>query len=477
MPGHKNKLQMKILVAIASYGTQQDHYLQKLLQSYRSMPFDVHIIVLSNLDKQLGPEIELKIGLPTNNPWSLPYGHKQLFADRLNDYDLFIYSEDDMLISERNLRAFVGSCALLRDDEIPGFIRTEFDEQGNEYFCDAFDQWHWEPHSVVERSGQTYASFSNEHSACYMVTREQLKHCIASGGFLIPPHEDRHDLLCAAATDPYIRCGPRRLINLSRFDDFLVPHLSNKYVGVCSLPSLDFRRQVCALLEIQKGSRPATQLFEMETMLPGIRWSKMYYEPARDDELNLVPAGSTQVLSVGTGWGAAEQALRKRGIRVVALPIDSVISACAEARGIEVVHGSFDEALRQLGQQQFDCVLVSNILHLVPEPARVLTSLRRHLAPSANIIATVPNLMKPKVVWGRVRGDRQYAGISDFATSHLHITSHHRVQKWMHSAGYKIDRSVPVLSKRIPTWAAHLPLTSVKAALFASEWITVAAKP
>ena len=468
---------MKILVAIASYGSKQDHYLQQLLRSYRSMSFDVHLVVLSNIAKELGPDVELKIGLPTKDPWSLPFGHKQLFADRVNDYDLFIYSEDDMLISERNLRAFVDSCAVLNSDEISGFIRSESDEHGNEYFCDAFDQWHWEAHSVVERGGQTFASFTNEHSACYVVNRAQLKHCIASGGFLIPPHQDRHDLLCAAATDPYTRCGLRRLINVSRFDDFLVPHLSNKYVGVYSLPSAEFRRQVCALHEIQKGSRPATQLFEMETLLPGIRWSKGYYEPAREDELSLIPADAKQVLAVGTGSGALEEAISKRGIPVLALPIDSVISTCAEARGIEVVHGSFEEALQKLGQRQFDCILVSNILHLVPEPARVLTSLRKHLTPAGKIVATVPNLMKPKVVWGRLRGDKQYADLSDFDKSHLHVTSHHRIQHWMHSAGYKIDRTIPVISRKIPAWATQLPLGSVKNALFASEWITVAAKP
>lgn len=467
---------MKILVAIASFGTQQDHYLQQLLDSYRAMHFDVHIIVLSNLPKQLGPDIEVLVGLPTKDPWSLPYGHKQLFADRINDYDLFIYSEDDMLLSETSLRAFLEACEVLHDDEIPGFIRTEFDEYGNEYFCDAFDQWHWEPLSVVDRSGQTFASFSNEHSACYVVTRAQLQRCIASGGFLIPPHEDRHDLLCAAATDPYLRCGLKRLINISRFDDFLVPHLSNKYVGKWSLPSADFRCQVRALLQIRHGSRPATQLFEMETLIPGIRWSKMFYEPARDEELNLIPPGVKQVLSVGAGWGAAEEALHKRGIRVVALPIDSVISACAEARGIETIHGSFDEALHQLGRQQFDSIFVSNILHLVPEPSRVLRSLRKHLASGGKIIATVPNLMKPTVLWGRLRRDKQFETLGDFSRSRLHITSLRQMRRWINNAGFKIDRSVPVLSKKIPAWAANLPFAAMHT-MFASEIIAVATKP
>ena len=464
---------MKILVAIASYGTQQDHYLKKLLASYRAMPFHVHVVVLSNLAKKLGPDVEVRVGLPTKDPWSLPYSHKRLFAERVKNYDLFIYSEDDMFVCESNLRAFLEASQVLNDDEIPGFLRTESDAKGNEYFCDAFDQWHWNPYSVVERNGKVFASFSNEHSACYVLTREHLKRCIASGGFLIPPHEDRHDLLCAAATDPYTRCGLKRLICVSELNNFLVPHLSNKYIGKCSLPSADFRRQVEALLQIHKGTRPAAQLFETETLLPGILWSKSYYEPARPDELDLIACGAKTVLSVGCGWGVAEEQLQKRGIRVVALPIDSVISACAEARGIEVIHGDFQEARERLCKSRFDCVFLPNILHIIPEPARLLKSLMRHVAPGGKLVVTVPNLMKPRVLWGRLLQDKRYTDIGDYEKSHVHVTSYRQVRKWLQQAGYAIDRTVPILPPRLNKWSKSIPLSN---GVFASELVTLATR-
>lgn len=466
---------IKILVAIANYGTTQDQYLEKLLASYRSMPFQVHIVVLSNLWKDFGADVEVKVGLPAKDPWSLPFAHKQIFADRISDYDLFIYSEDDMLVSETNIRAFLDACRVLNDDEIPGFLRTEQDTNGNEYFCDAFDHWHWDPFSVVTRGGHTFAAFSNEHAACYALTREQLRRCIGTGGFLLAPHEGRHDLLCAAATDPYTRCGLRKLICVSDLDNFLLPHLSNKYVTKFSLPGADFRRQVKALLQIQEGRRSAAQLFETETLLPGIRWSKSYYEPARPDELNLIPADSRRVLFVGSGCGLAEEALRKRGIRVVALPLDSVISSCAEARGIEVIHGCFGEAQDKLRENQFDCVFLSNILHVFPEPTRLLKSLTKNVAPGGRIVTTVPNLMKPRVVWGRFLRDKRYATLGEYAKSRVHVTSGRQVRGWLIGAGYKIDRTVPVLSKTIPKWISAIPLLSIKG-VFASEFIIVATK-
>jgi SAM-dependent methyltransferase len=464
---------MKILVAIANYGTKQDQYLEQLLAAYRSMAFDVHVVVLSNLEKDLGRGVEVRVGLPTKNPWSLPYSHKQLFADRIEDYDLFIYSEDDMLVSEANIRAFLNACKLLRRDEIPGFLRIERDSNVTEYFCDAFEQWHWDPVSVVARNGHTFAFFSNEHSACYMLTREQLRRCIESGGFLVQPHEDRYDLLCAAATDPYARCGFRKLICVSDLDHFLLPHLSNKYITKCSLPGPDFRRQVAALLQIREGGRPTTQLFKTETRLPMIRWSKSYYEPARTEVLELIPENARSVLSVGCGWGLAEEVLQKRGIRVVALPLDSVIASCAEARGIEVIHGTMDEAQGKLVGCQFDYILFSNILHIFPDPRGLLESFKKNLSRDGKIIITVPNLWKPRIAWGRLRREKRYAGIDDYAQGGVHSASSWQLHKWLRQAGYRVERTRPVLPEKAPKWAQDVLLGNVNL-LLASEIIAVA---
>ena len=103
----------RILVAIASYGHVNDRYLGQLLGEYRAMPFDIDIVVLCNIEKHLGPDIETRVGLPNKNPWSLPFAHKRLFAERARDYDVFVYSEDDTLITAAHLRAFLEATAEL----------------------------------------------------------------------------------------------------------------------------------------------------------------------------------------------------------------------------------------------------------------------------------------------------------------------------------------------------------------------------
>src|SRR6266566_3832956 len=113
---------MKVLVTIASYGTTNDQYVSRVIEEYRTMRYAVDFVVLSNIPKNLGPDIQVVVGLPSKNPYSLPFGHKKILAGRVSDYDLFIYSEDDILITQRNIEAFLRATEVLPENEIAGFL-------------------------------------------------------------------------------------------------------------------------------------------------------------------------------------------------------------------------------------------------------------------------------------------------------------------------------------------------------------------
>ena len=174
------------------------------------------------------------------------------------------------------------------------------------------------------RGESEFAFFTNEHSACYALTRAQLRRAIDSGGFLVAPHEGKYDLLCTAATDPYTQCGMKKLICISRIEDFLVHHLPNKYVGTTfGVDDHEFRRQVDILSRTCGNGHPPTSLFPTETKLKHARHSKNYYEPVSEELYSLIPSRARNVLSVGCGSGALEIRLVEMGVRVVAVPLDS----------------------------------------------------------------------------------------------------------------------------------------------------------
>jgi 2-polyprenyl-3-methyl-5-hydroxy-6-metoxy-1,4-benzoquinol methylase len=368
-----------------------------------------------------------------------------VFADRVNDYDLFIYSEDDTLVTLSNVRAFLRVTALQNDNEVAGFLRFEEDTTGNRFLPDVHASYHWDARSVRSRSGHVFAFFSNEHAAAYILTQAQLRRAIESGGFMVGPHQGRYDLLCSAATDPYTRCGMTKLICISHLDEFLIHHLPNKYIGRLGLDRLSFEYQIQALLRTSNESDPPAPLLNTRCEIAASSYDKDYYEPARMDLVGLVPARAQNVLSIGCGWGATEEALNLAGKRVVGIPMDPIIASCAQARGVQIVPGDLHIAVAALSGRTFDCMLISNLLHLAEEPDAILKLVAPLLSPGAIVITTVPNLLRATVTWKRVRGVKSHSYLGDYPRSGVHMTSHRIVGKWLTSGGLRLHRFVDVI--------------------------------
>jgi 2-polyprenyl-3-methyl-5-hydroxy-6-metoxy-1,4-benzoquinol methylase len=436
----------RVLVAIANYGTNNDRYLERIIQEYRSMAFAVDIVLLSDIDKKPVFGTECLVGLPARNPLSLPFAHKKLFADRRDLYDLFIYSEDDILITERNLRAWLNVNALLAPDEIAGFLRVEFGSNGELNYPDVHAHFHWDPSSVRRRDNYTLAHFTNEHAACYVLTREQLHRALISGGFDVAPYEGKYDLACTAATDPYTQCGLTKLIPVSHLDEFTVHHMSNRYIGKMGVTSEEFGRQTGALLQIADGTSPSRSLLPTETRLWHAAYSKDYYEPVTEQITSLVPTSARNVLSIGCGSGATERWLVEKGLRVAAIPLDPIIAGRAAANGVEMICEEGEQAELSQGEP-FDCVLCLNVLHLAREPQKLLSLSYAVMHQRSILVIQTPNMMSLRGVRRQLRGARSTL-FSDYESAGTHFSSARTVRNWCINSGFKIERMLRILAPR-----------------------------
>jgi 2-polyprenyl-3-methyl-5-hydroxy-6-metoxy-1,4-benzoquinol methylase len=436
------------------------------------MSYDVDVVVTSNIQKDLGPDIELVVGLPNKNPWSLPFAHKKILAERTDRYDVFIYSEDDVLITEQNISAFMDAGRVLAADEIAGFVHAEEDLNGKLFFDPPHASFHWDPDSVASRGDYTFASYTNLHAACFILTQQQLKRAIASGGFVVEPHEEKYGLAETATTDPYTQCGFRKLVPISHLDQFTVRHLpANKWSVRPYRAAEEFHRQIDALLALEGTGRPKTLLFEPETRVLQRKWSKDYYEAVREEVASQIPERVQTVLSIGCAWGALEGWLVQRGVRVVGIPMDSVIAACAEAKGVEIVYGDFTEARKKLEGETFDCLLLSNVLHLVNDPVEVLSCYVGLLAPGGIVLATMPNFAQVTTRWRRFRGAAYYQYLGDYTEAGLHATTPGVVREWFRRCHLTAPRFSYVIPER-GRWLHHLSL-GLAGSLLGEELICV----
>ncbi len=463
---------LRVLVAIANYGEGNRRYLDRLLAEYRAMSLPIDLVVLSNIPKDLGEDVEVRVGLPDKDPWSLPFAHKQLFAERIDQYDVFLYTEDDILIRERSIRALLEVTPTLPDDEIVGFMRIETHPDGRKSYDMIHGFFRWDPASVRVRDGQLYAHLTNEHAAAYALTRDQLRRAIASGGFLVPPHRYRYGLPETAATDPYTQCGMTKLLPLDRLADFEVLHLPNKYLGVYGIDEDEAMAQLDELRRIAADqARPASWM-QVETKLPRGHGSKVLFGKPDDELLAMLPASAQSVLVIGCGDGQTEAELIARGAAVAAVPVDRLVGRSAERRGVEVLAADPAAADAALGPRTFDAVVFPDVLHLVADPVTLLRRFARRVAEGGCVIATAPNTADIKLKIGKLRGEAGYDGLGAYAQSGVHASSRRAIRRWLHDADLNVTAGRAVMTdKRQKLDRASAGLGTD---LLANRWLFVA---
>ena len=430
---------LRMLVAIASYGEKNIALLHKVIDGCRAMDFGVDIVVFSNTPKDLGSDVDVVVGLPSRDPWSLTFAHKSLFARRVEHYDLFLYIEDDMGITPAHVDAFLRLTPYLEEDEVAGFLRFELDETMTPVLLDAHDRFHLQPEVGRRRGPYVVGQFTNEHAGMYLLTQAQLRRAIATGNFLRPPCEGLYGMPETAATDPYTVCGLRKVICLSALDDYLIQHLSNRYQGKWGVPLPEFRQQVQTQLDIVNGRHPATTLGHRESKLLHGELSKSYYEPPLEPVIGLVPPHAASLLSIGCGWGATEARLKARGMDVTVVPLDSIIGAATARHGFEVVYGSLGEGLEALVGRRFDCVLITNLLHLLPEPEEVLLRCSALVGAGGAVVVSGPNFRTLRAWAKRVLGRAGYEKLDSVEASGVRVIGPRELLPVLVRAGFTTD--------------------------------------
>ncbi len=432
----------RVLVAIANHGTKNRHFLDRLLAEYRSMKkYELDLVVLSNVPKDLGDDIEVLLGMPSENPYSLPFAHKKLFSERSNDYDVFIYSEDDTLLREKHIDAFLEESQALPDDCIAGFMRYELDAQGRKYYTDMHSHFHWDIGSVVRHGNSVFAHYTNVHAACFILTRGQLARAIETGGFLLPPVKRRYNMRETAATDPYECCGMKKLICLSRFDDFCLHHLPNAYVENLDIDADMAGLMISKLLSFAaEGARKTIgPLFHVFPLRDNDPRNKPYHEHAREDVLQAIPSRVRSVLSVGCGNAVTEAELIRQGMEVTGIPMDPVIAIMAEANGVRILPPDFNLAAAQLKGRRFDCIMMLDILQQLNEPYGVVRQYLEFLGENGVLLVSVPN-------WNYCGNMRQrltandrihHGGYAGSDQPGVHKVTVRRVTKWLRQAGLR----------------------------------------
>lgn len=214
---------MRVKVAIANYESYQLKFLHQVVAGFlanKLHTFDIKVHTTVPVDY---PHVLYPASVRDN----LPYPSRAEMAAALDQYDLFIYTENDHLITQDNIEAFLEHSRTLRDGEVSGFIQYEVNREGRRILI-VNPYW---AKLTQHRTGTSF-QLENRHQGCWILLRKDLEKAIRSGGFLVSLHHGPYGGLEQAASDPYTQCKLTKVFPLdyALCERLLIHHLPNKYV-------------------------------------------------------------------------------------------------------------------------------------------------------------------------------------------------------------------------------------------------------
>ena len=127
---------MKLLAVLVNYGDEQLNYLQQVVSQFKSFKkYEVYIIVNSNIALEIEGVDEVNI-YELDNYQLLPLTCREIIWEYRDDYDVFIYGENDHLFLEKHVDKHLEYEKILPKNRITGLIQYEY---GNdEYYFPAY---------------------------------------------------------------------------------------------------------------------------------------------------------------------------------------------------------------------------------------------------------------------------------------------------------------------------------------------------
>ena len=248
-------MKKRLLVVLVNYGRDQLHYLEKVVNSFRSFKkYEVTIIAHSNIPLDSIPGIdkttlfEKATGIRSINDflvrkkwgkkWSgrlfnfklLPMTCRKVIDNEAMNFDYFLFSENDHLWLEHHIDKFIFYESILPENRIAGLMQYEENEQGR-FYPALHAKYDWDYDFLERHGGLLFAHFTCVHQASFLLSQKQLLRIKKNHDFSNFLSSDHYRLMPKANTDIYQYAGMKKVICISEFEENLIHHLPNVYIN------------------------------------------------------------------------------------------------------------------------------------------------------------------------------------------------------------------------------------------------------
>lgn len=233
----------KILLTIMNYGTTNRNYLITCLREYNSFKnysITAHIFLTSEFDCTEFKNLNIiKHICPESLGESFVHESKPIIYENRNNFDYYIYSEDDILITKENFDSFISIQKYLPFPYVCGFLRYELLENDDyKYLIDNHPTHSCHRHgncSIKQNytiNNDVYFEPYNIHQACHVLTNDHIKYLSKNHLKYFEKKSNYAGMREGCASDIYVHFGLIKVIPKNeKIKNLLIHHLPNKYVN------------------------------------------------------------------------------------------------------------------------------------------------------------------------------------------------------------------------------------------------------
>jgi len=156
--------------------------------------------------------------------------------------------------------------------------------------------------------------------------------------------------------------------------------------------------------------------------------------------LKYIPEGTKTILEFGCGFGGFSTLVKEKlGIESWAVEIEKNAAQEAAKKLDKVINADASEALQQIPDDYFDCIVLFDILEHLIDPYSLLCSLKTKLTKTGVIVASIPNIRYYRAfVDFVIHGNWDYKEHGIMDKTHLRFFTYKSISKTFKQLGFEI---------------------------------------
>lgn len=250
------------MICICNYGIVQLEYFKKQLNEFSNIKnYNIELFVQSTVDNsELYKNCPLTIHetLYSDIKFDLSRKHREIIVDNKDKFDYFIYTENDILLTQDNVDYLIEYSKKFSDTYyVPVLLRYEkLDDITYLIDSDPCHSWCFPGHEgktinkYVDHNGEMVYVPTNPHQACFFLSKKNIELLLEKNLFSgsVDRIHPAWGVLETMASNVYMMNVLEKFIPIDSFEKCLIRHISNRITdgGSCKFEKTQFLNNVLA---------------------------------------------------------------------------------------------------------------------------------------------------------------------------------------------------------------------------------------